>query len=1224
MHIKGLARAVAILVLALLVNGAAAQPASQDSGQSFNLVADRHGWLLASNRLFWTDTLGTQWAEITPPGTASTISGVFFRADGNGWLVESSAHSLAVAHTTDNGAHWTTQPIAPPFTDARASNGRASTFFADPQHGFLMLGLHSGSAFRPGILLRTTDGGATWTQAPAPPAGGDLTFLDATHGFMGPGPEGDELYFTSDAGNTWQLAALPAPAAVSTVNSTIALPVFTDATHGALLRAYSTDSGPTAVRYETSNAGATWTATNILSSALPTILTIAKDGSTTDQITASSSVAGLPSVTAGSKLTPGRSSFSTSSNGWVEFTSGNCAQGVCTQTSSLRGTLDGGRTYFSLAPIPGIDLEPTASVPWPSQSSIPAYLTPDSSSVYNTSGVMGFDACSLPTLSQMSAWITASPYRVAGIYIGGANFACRSGLSSLTTSYVSTILGEGWQMIPIWVGPQAPGSSCSTCGMLSTTTATANSQGVTEADSAVAAMAALSLKQGSTIVYDMEAYSYNVTADTAATQAFLEGWVTELHNKGYLSAVYSSNPEFVNWYPGTVTPAIDIIWFAYFFSSGVACGTECQTVFPTQGSFPISSAYWLNNHRARQTSSGFESTYGGVTIDIDEDWVDAAMVTATPNTLTLSKTTGGSVASSTITNANGDSTSYTAITCGTICTTASASFAPTDTVTLAATPSAGLSVSWKGCTSVSGDACTVTVASSETVTASFGYLLTVSHAGAGTGMIASSDGDISCGPTCSFAYPTGTTVTLSATAAANSYFTGWTGCTSTSGSTCTVTIGTSAVAVQPTFSTGATLTVSNTGTGTGAITSSDGDIDCGPTCSAIYAPSTTVTLTAAATANSTFNGWTGCTSTSGATCTITVGTSATAVSASFLAPNTLTVTKTGAGTGTVTSSDGSINCGPTCSASFQANSTVTLTAVTTANSAFNGWTGCTSTNGSTCSVTMSAAESVTATFLPPVSLTVTASPGGTIVSSPAGINCGPTCSANFAVNTVVTLTETPASGYVFSGWSSNCTPTTATACTITATGLPTVTPTFTIAPSFTGTPTSSSLSVAPGATGKDTLNFVTANGWTGTFSSFSCSGQPATVVCTFNPTNVTATSNTTYLVALTVTVPATIAVVTSATRSNVIFATLLLPGLLLPFSLHRRFQSARTQRLLLLVLGVAALGLTQVLTGCAGSSSPSGLTGAIFSGTMTVSYTSAQTGGPATTNTLPVTLTIPR
>jgi hypothetical protein len=45
---------------------------------------------------------------------------------------------------------------------------------------------------------------------------------------------------------------------------------------------------------------------------------------------------------------------------------------------------------------------------------------------------------------------------------------------------------------------------------------------------------------------------------------------------------------------------------------------------------------------------------------------------------------------------------------------------------------------------------------------------------------------------------------------------------------------------------------------------------------------------------------------------------------------------------------------------------------------------------------------------------------GSVTSSPAGIDCGATCSATFAAGTSVLLTATPASGQQFVGWSGPC------------------------------------------------------------------------------------------------------------------------------------------------------------------------------------------------------------
>jgi hypothetical protein len=78
----------------------------------------------------------------------------------------------------------------------------------------------------------------------------------------------------------------------------------------------------------------------------------------------------------------------------------------------------------------------------------------------------------------------------------------------------------------------------------------------------------------------------------------------------------------------------------------------------------------------------------------------------------------------------------------------------------------------------------------ESVTASFGLLtetLSVSNGGSGVGTVTSSPAGIDCGSACSVAFTYGATVTLTATPAAGSSFTGWSGaCTGTG--TCTVTM----------------------------------------------------------------------------------------------------------------------------------------------------------------------------------------------------------------------------------------------------------------------------------------------------------------------------------------------------------------------------------------------------------------------------------------------------
>ena len=169
--------------------------------------------------------------------------------------------------------------------------------------------------------------------------------------------------------------------------------------------------------------------------------------------------------------------------------------------------------------------------------------------------------------------------------------------------------------------------------------------------------------------------------------------------------------------------------------------------------------------------------------------------------------------------------------------------------------------------------------------------------------------------------------------------------------------------VPTTGGTTRTLTVTKAGTGTGTVTSSPAGISCGATCSASFATTAAVTLTAAAASGSTFAGWGGaCTGT--AACTVPAATAAQAVTATFTASatsQTLTVTRAGAGTGTVTSAPTGISCGTTCSASYASGTSVTLTAAAASGSSFAGWSGACTGSG-TCTVAMTAAQSVTATF----------------------------------------------------------------------------------------------------------------------------------------------------------------------------------------------------------------------------------------------------------------------
>jgi phospholipase C len=219
------------------------------------------------------------------------------------------------------------------------------------------------------------------------------------------------------------------------------------------------------------------------------------------------------------------------------------------------------------------------------------------------------------------------------------------------------------------------------------------------------------------------------------------------------------------------------------------------------------------------------------------------------------------------------------IDCGTTC---RASYDPGTTVTLTATAVPNSSfVGWGGACSGSNPTCTVTFGASQQVTATFDLMqgapvLTVSLAGTGAGSVSSNPSGISCKPNCSASFKSGTQVTLTETAATNSFFAGWTGAGQSCGDspTCTVTLS-ATQQVTATFNitqSAPVLTVSLAGTGTGTVSSNPSGISCKPNCSASFAAGTQVTLTATSGANSNFIGWSGgpCNGSSSPTCNLTL------------------------------------------------------------------------------------------------------------------------------------------------------------------------------------------------------------------------------------------------------------------------------------------------------------------------------------------------------------------
>lgn len=296
------------------------------------------------------------------------------------------------------------------------------------------------------------------------------------------------------------------------------------------------------------------------------------------------------------------------------------------------------------------------------------------------------------------------------------------------------------------------------------------------------------------------------------------------------------------------------------------------------------------------------------------------------------------------------------------------------------------------------------------------------------------------------------------------------------------------------------------GAGKGTVTISPGSVECSNTCEARFNQGTQVSLSAAPEAGSTFVAWSGaCSGT--AACQVVMD-SAKTVTATFAKEDvpdetiTLNVEIDGASLGSIKSVPAGIDCGDTCSAQFKQGSSVTLTATPNEGAEFSAWGGaCAGEISSSCTLAPNADQTVKATFViigDPIKLSVSKEGAGlgTVRSTPAGINCGATCAADFIEGTGVILTATPAASSIFVGWTGDCS---GTDCTLTLDAAKTVTATFELKPELSitkegtgsGTVTSSPAGINCGTACQQTFDpntEVTLSAVPGDLSKFSAWG----------------------------------------------------------------------------------------------------------------------------------------
>jgi photosystem II stability/assembly factor-like uncharacterized protein len=618
-----------------LGSATAAMAGPLEGVQAFKRLSAPMGWAADSGTLFWTNDAGQHWENRTPPGANQLIANVFFLDAAAGWALLARADDDAqlqfdVAATEDAGQTWVISHVEIPNRIADEFSGQGSLFFLDRQHGWIDLSIASGSAFRPGKMLMTDDGGATWKESVGEPGvAGSFCFFSLRDGVLSGGPANTEFYVTHDGSTSWQRISLNAAQAVPPDFATYGAPAC-NGQHGSLPVTYSGPEGTHSdlILYETENAGHEFQPDRVLRDLEETapgqeittalgdsqlitlsvadkfILRLTAVPKSGNQLTEISQVGGAPfSIVS--------ASFSDVSRGWVLTSFG------------LLSTSDGGVTWSDVTPtgrtraMPSDFLISTTNDSEPNDASLLENSNATTGVSKNTR--LGFDIGFVPKTAQMKTWWQFSPYYESGLYVPGA--ANKKPDPNLNSAWLTSAIADGWGFIPIWVGPQAPCVIQTGLKLINATNPA--SQGQAEAAKAIAAAKTLSSRLGPIIYYNMENYNTSNSSCRMIVRAFLNGWTSAMHSHGYKAGVYG-NPVPASLDFSQLSPLPDDAWISVVPLPAKSADVSIWGLSSLCDHFSKTACdLWPNSQRIHQYLINHSETWGGQTLTVDRDVLDA-------------------------------------------------------------------------------------------------------------------------------------------------------------------------------------------------------------------------------------------------------------------------------------------------------------------------------------------------------------------------------------------------------------------------------------------------------------------------------------------------------------------------------------------------------------------------------------------------------------------------
>lgn len=196
------------------------------------------GWAVGSDGFFGPGTIvhtndgGTNWLR-QQPGTSATLNAVHFVSATQGWAVGGEG---TILRTTNGGQSWQAQSSGAGFADLVSVHFiNANTGWATGFDGF----------FSPGVILRTDNGGQTWVAQPQDNSDGvewtRVFFVDETNGWILGSTGSAGLLRTTNGGASWTRITIPASNTLTSLHFADAQNGWVVGYDGTILR--STDGG---------------------------------------------------------------------------------------------------------------------------------------------------------------------------------------------------------------------------------------------------------------------------------------------------------------------------------------------------------------------------------------------------------------------------------------------------------------------------------------------------------------------------------------------------------------------------------------------------------------------------------------------------------------------------------------------------------------------------------------------------------------------------------------------------------------------------------------------------------------------------------------------------------------------------------------------------------------------------------------------------------------------